>query len=101
MKLTTAATAALITLGPLPKVTAPPTAPTESAPAPTAAKTAGEATPTVKKPQVKKPAPKLGGPGNPVHDTIKTVRGMLDNTRKTWTPKPKKATAPKADTAAK
>lgn len=87
--------------GPLPKVTTPPTAPAESAPAPTAAKTAGETTPVVKKPQVKKPAPKLGGPGNPVHDTVKTVRGMLDSTRKTLTPKPKKATAPKADTAAK
>lgn len=99
MKLTTAATAALITLGPLPKVTTPPTDPAESAPAPAAAKTAGESTPVVKKPQVKKPAPKASN--NPVHDTIKTVRGMLDNTRKTWTPKPKKATAPKADTAAK
>mgnify|MGYP007064614036 CR=1 FL=1 len=52
MKLTTAATAALITLGPLPKVTTPPTDPAESAPAPAAAKTAGESTPVVKKPQV-------------------------------------------------
>lgn len=82
--------------GPLPKITTPPTAPVD--PAPTSAKTPGGPTPTKVKPQVKNRAPKAG---NPVHDTIKTVRGMLDNTRKTWTTKPKKATAPKADTAAK
>jgi len=40
--------------------------------------------------------PNLGGPGNPVHDTVKTVQGALRNTAKTWAPKkPKVTTTPK------
>lgn len=99
--------------GPLPKITTPPTLPAASdpAPAPTASvtlnaeQTAKAITPAKEvKPvkPVKKATPKLGGPGNPVHDTVKTVQGMLNNTVKTWAPKqPKKAAPAKAPAAAK
>lgn len=48
---------------------------------------AGDTTPAKVETQkpIKRPSPKFGGPGNPVHDTIKTVQGAL----KQFAPKPK------------
>jgi hypothetical protein len=88
--------------GPKPKVTTPPSLP--AAETPVAVETpvvekaqVAKVTPQVKTtPRTKAPKP-FGGPGNPVHDTIKTVQGAINNTVKTWSPKPKKASETKAD----